>query len=96
MDGGSRYLLESGDRHGLVRIDDVEQMMRNRRLLVRGRFGRADVHAAVHLVGVRVHYLGPLPPFLQRPGDGDAEAGLAGRGRPDDADDPRHRHGRVC
>ena len=35
MDGGSRYLLESGDRHGLVRIDDVEQMMRNRRLLVR-------------------------------------------------------------
>ena len=37
----------------------------------------ADIHATVHLVGVRVHDFGPLPRFGQTPGDGDAQPRLA-------------------
>ncbi len=86
-DRGARDLLESGHRHRVVGFDDVDQMVSDLRLLLGGRLGGADVHAAVHLVGVGVDDLRLFAFGLQRLGDGDAEAGFAGCRGTDDGDD---------
>lgn len=70
--GLARKLLEAGHAHRVFGVDDVDEMVRHGRLFLGGGFGGADIHAAVHLVGVRVHDFGPLPRFGQTPGDGDA------------------------
>ena len=86
-DGLARKLLESGHAHRVFGVDDVDEMVRHGRLFLGGGFGGADIHATVHLVGVRIHDFGPLPRFGQTPGDGDAQPRLAGRGGTDDGDD---------
>ena len=69
--------LEPGDTHRIIRVDDVKQMMRDLGLFLRGRFRRADIHAPVHLVGVRVHDFRALAAFREGFRYGDAQSGLA-------------------
>ena len=65
-DGLARKLLESGHAHRVFGVDDVDEMVRHGRLFLGGGFGGADIHATVHLVGVRVHDFGPLPASVRR------------------------------
>ena len=76
-DGLPGELLETSDGHRVFRFDDVDEVMGHRRLFFSARFRGADIHTAVHLVGVRVHDLGPLPRLGQPLGNGDAKPGLA-------------------
>ena len=76
-DGIAGKLLKSGHGHRVIRIDDVDKMMRHGGLFLGGRLGGADIHAAVHLVGVRVDDLGAFTTLGQALGYGDAESGLA-------------------
>ncbi len=94
-------LLEASHRHGVIRIDDVDEMMPDLSPFLGARLGGADIHAPIHLVGIGVDDFGPFAFGRQRFGDGDAESRLAGCGRPHDGDhtsrlflsDGRHRSG---
>ena len=68
---------------GLVRGHDVDQVVRHRRPLGRGRLGRADVHAPVDLHRVGADH---LP--VQGAGHRDPDPGLADGRRPADHDEP--------
>ena len=74
--------LELRDRELLVRVDQVEQVVRYRRPCGGVGLGGADVHAAVHAHGVDRDDVAvtPSPGQLQR------GAGLARRRRPDQGD----------
>ena len=45
-------LLQPSDREILVRLDQVNQVVGNHRLLCRGGLGRADVHPPIDAHGV--------------------------------------------
>ena len=76
-DGPAGKLLESRHRHRIVGVDDVDKMMRHGSLFLGRRLGRADIHAAIHLIGIGIDDLRTLATFGQTPGDGDAQTGFA-------------------
>ena len=88
-DGFTRHLLEPRDRHRLARLNHVEQMMPDRRTFLVARLRGADIHAAVHLVGVGIHYLGTFTTIGESPGDRDAQASFPRGGGADDRDHTR-------
>ncbi len=71
---GVRVMLIFGQREGLVGIDDIEKMMAHAALLVCGRLGGANVHAAIHLARIRGDDLAAK--FLR---EFDRQCGLANR-----------------
>jgi len=82
VDRGAGQLLVVGDVRGPGHRPDVEQMVRHAVAGGLGLLGGADVHAPVELHRIGVHDLAG-----ERAGQRDAQAGLAGGGRPDHGDD---------
>ena len=76
-DFGACNLLETRHGHGVIRFDDVDEMMSHLGLFLRGRLGGADIHSPVHLVGIGVDDFRLLALGRQRFGDGDTESRLA-------------------
>ena len=87
-------LLEPRHGHGIVRFDDIDEMMPDLRPLLRARFGRADIHAPIHLVCVGVDDFRLFAFACQRFGDGNAQPGFAGCGWSDNGHDLTL-HGRI-
>src|SRR5690606_608508 len=79
VDPGPRVTGESACTVALVRIDEVETVVRDPGALGAQGFGGSDVHPAVHLSGVHRDDLAVDPPGYLH-GDG----GLAARGRTED------------
>jgi hypothetical protein len=52
FDNGIRLRLKIGQAQHLVRLNHVQQMMRDDGLLRRSWFGRTDIKLAIHLAGV--------------------------------------------
>jgi len=73
-----------GGIEGLVRTDDVQEVVRDSPLLLEGRLGRADVHPPIDLHGVRID-------DFSRQGRGQAygQSALAAGGRASNDDDFR-------
>ncbi len=44
--------MEVGDAEGLVRIHEIEAVVRHAGPFLGGGLGRADVHAPIHLAGI--------------------------------------------
>jgi hypothetical protein len=84
LDRGAGQLLVIGDVRGLGHEPDVEQVMRHALPGGFGLLGRADVHALVELHRVGVHDL-----TAERPGQRDAQPGLAGGGGAHHGDEVR-------
>jgi hypothetical protein len=78
--------LVLGDARALGHVPHVQQVVRHPAPLGRGGLRGADVHAAVELHRVGVDHLGADPL-----GQLDRQRGLAGRGRPDEREQPAHR-----
>jgi hypothetical protein len=84
IDRGAGQLLVAGHVRGPGHRPDVEQVVRHAAAAGFGLLGGADVHALVELHRIGVHDLA-----VQGAGQRDAQAGLAGGGRPHDGDDVR-------
>ena len=66
----------------LAGIDDVDQVVWNRRQLFGGGFGRSNVHAPVDQSGIDADdFHRQVPVGMGMPGDGECRGGLATRGR---------------
>ncbi len=70
---------EVGERERLVRVDEVEPMVRHAGSIGRGRLGGPDVEPAVDLARVGRDDLGGDALGGERLGEADRQAGLAGR-----------------
>ena len=81
-----REIEVGGERERLVRVEDVEEMMRCGRLFSRVGLGSPDIHTAVDLPRVGVHDLA-----IEGAGECDAERGLASRGGANDGDEAPRR-----
>src|SRR6185369_14324975 len=92
-EGGAGVSGEVGEAERLIRLDEVQAVMRDPAAFVEGRLRGADVEAAVDLAGVGGDDLGgdPLPRQALR--DVDREPGLAGGGRAGDDEEGRGSRG---
>ena len=81
-----REVLGPHDRPVLVRVGDVDQMVRHGRALGERRLGGSDVHRAVHLHRVERDDLD----VTGRGRECERERRLAGRGRTDEREMPAH------
>ena len=84
---------EVGDRERLVRIDEVEEVMRDPPALGERRLGRPDVHPPVDLARIGREDLDRPVRAAELAGDPDRQAGLAGRRRATDDDEGRSGRG---